>query len=179
MLRSSSSRHSLQVLVDELLDVPLVAALRPAALVVLPGRLVVVLGDLLEPAGAEAVQLSLFAPDDRDDRPVPAAHERDERRKVEVTADLRAVPDRLRQRERPPEVVEPGREDREALGAVSLEVVVEPGCDPLEVGLQGGALLVGQIGPVGPVRRVEHGVHPRLGVTGGRAHRTGRGSGRG
>ena len=160
-------RHSLQVLLDEFLDVTLVAALRPAALVVLPGLLVVMLGDLLEPARTEAVQLSLFAPDDRDDRAVPAAHERDERRNVEVTADLRAVPDRLRQRKSSPEVVEPGGEHCEALGPVSLELIVEPGCDPLEVRLQGGALLVGQIGPLGPVRCVEHGVHPRLGVTGG------------
>ena len=126
------------------------------------------LGDLLEPPGAKTVQLSLLAPDDRDDRPVPPAHERHERREVEVAADLRAVPDGLRQRERPPEVVEPGREDREPLGAVPVEVVVEPVPDPLEVGLQGRALLVGQVGPVGLVRRVQHGVHPGLDVTGGR-----------
>jgi len=74
-----------------------------------------VLGDLLEPARAEPVQLSLLAPDDCDDRPVPSGHERDERREVEVAADLRAVADGLRQGERPPEVVEPGGEDREPL----------------------------------------------------------------
>ena len=159
---------SLHVLVDELLDVPLVTALRPAALVALPGRFVVMLGDLLQPAGAKTVQLSLLSPDDRDDRPVPPAHERDERREVEVAADLRAVPDGLRQRECPPEVVEPGREDRKPPGAVPVEVVVEPVPDPLEVGLEGGALLVGQVGPVGLVGRVQHGVHPGLGVTGGR-----------
>ncbi len=147
---------------------PLVATLRPTALVVLPGLLVIVFRDLLEPSGAETVELSLLAPDDGNDRPVPAAHQWDERRQVEVTADLRAVPDRLRKRERPPEVVEPGREDRKALRAVSLEVVVEPGRDPLEVRLQGGALLVCEVGPVRLVRRVQQRVHPRLGVTGGR-----------
>jgi hypothetical protein len=44
-----------------------------------------VLGDLLQPARTETVELSLFATDDRDDRSVPAAHERDEWRNVEVT----------------------------------------------------------------------------------------------
>ena len=52
------ARRSFRCSCDELLDVPLVARLRPAALVVLPGRLVVVLGDLLEPARAQAVELS-------------------------------------------------------------------------------------------------------------------------
>ena len=145
---------------------PLVAALRPAALVVLPGLFVVVLGDLLEPACAQAVELSLLTSDHCDDRPVPAAHEWDERREVEVAADFCTVANGLGQRERPPEVVEPSRKDSEALGAVSLEVVVEPGRDPLEVGLQGGALLVGEVGPVGLVRGVQHRVHPCLGVAG-------------
>ena len=156
------------MLVDELLDVPLVSALRPAALVVLPRRFVVMLGDLVQPAGTETVQLSLLASDDRDDRSFSAAHERDERREVEVVPDLRAVADGLRQRQRPPEVVEPGREDGEPLGAVPVEVVVEPVPDPVEVGLEGGPLLVGQVGPVGLVGGVQHGVHPSLGVTGGR-----------
>src|SRR4029079_4886232 len=101
---------SLHVLVEELFDVPLVTALRPAALVVLPGRFVVMLGDLLEPTGAKTVELSLLSADDRHDRPVPPTHERDKRREVEVAADLRAVPDGPRQWDRPPEVVEPGRE---------------------------------------------------------------------
>jgi hypothetical protein len=155
------------VFLDELLDVAPVPTLRPPALVVLPRLLVVVLGDLLEPSRAQAVELSLLTPDNGDDRSVPPAHERDERSKVEVAADLGTVRDRLRQRERPPEVVETGREDRQPLGTVALEVVVEPGRNPLEVRLQGGALLVGEVGPVGLVSRVQHRVHPRLGVSGG------------
>ena len=74
----------LQVLVDELLDVALVARLRPAALVVPAGLLVVVLGDLLEPPAAQPVELAALAADDGDERALAAADERHERREVEA-----------------------------------------------------------------------------------------------
>ena len=160
--------HALQMFVDELLDMPLIPRLRPAALVVLARRLVVVLGDLFQPSAAQPVELTLLATDDGHDRPVSPSDQRRERRKEEVTSDLRAVVDRRRQGERPPRVVEPGREHGEPLRAVSLEIVVEPLRDPLEVGLEAHALLVGQVGPVGPVGRVEHGVHAGLRVARGR-----------
>ena len=124
------------MLVHELLDVPLVARLRPAALVVPPGRVLGAVDDLLELSGAQPEQLTALAPDDRDDRAVPAPDERHERREVELAPDAHLVGDRLGQREHAPDVVEAGDEDREPLGPVARELVLEVVGDPLEVGLQ-------------------------------------------
>ena len=133
------------MLLHELLDVPLVARLRPAALVVPAGLLLEVVADLLQPPCLQPVQVSLLAPDDGDDRPVRARDDGNERREEEVPADLEAVGHGLGQGDRRPEVVEARGEDRRRLRAVTVEVVVEPARDPLEVRLQAAALLVRQI----------------------------------
>ena len=73
-----------------LLDVPLVARLRPPALVVLPGLLLALVDDLLEPAGAQTEDLPALAADEGDERSVAAADERDERR--ERRGPCRAAP---------------------------------------------------------------------------------------
>jgi hypothetical protein len=82
------------MLLDELLDVALVATLRPPALVVLTGLLVVVLRYLLEAPGTQPIELSLLATDDGDDRSVRVRDERYERREVEAVPDSDAVPER-------------------------------------------------------------------------------------
>ena len=114
----------LQVLRDELLDVPLVARLRPAALVV-PSRLLLgPVDDLLEPAAAEPEDLPALAPDERDERAVVAADERRERREVEAAADVarRRAPARRPATGRT-EVA--GNEHGEPARAVAIELVVE------------------------------------------------------
>ncbi len=157
-------RHALQVFVHELLDVPPVAGLRPAALIVLSGRLVEVIHDLVQATGLQAVQLSLFASDHGDDRAVGAADHRDERREKEVVADLEPVRGRLGQGEGRPEVVEPCREYRDCLHTVAVELVFEPTRDALEVCLQRAALLVCQILAVDLLRAAQQRVHPRVHV---------------
>src|SRR6185503_4573243 len=81
----------LQMVVDELLDVPLVARLRPAALVVAAGRVVGLLDDLLEPARAQAVEIAALAADEDHQRALAAPDQRDERREVEAAVDLDLV----------------------------------------------------------------------------------------
>src|SRR5947209_8049966 len=108
------------MLVDERFDVPLVARLRPAALVVAPGRLVELVDELLEPAGAEDVDRSALAADDRNQRSVPPTDERDERREEELPADGDLVGHRIAERQCPPCVVEPGAEERDAARAVAV-----------------------------------------------------------
>jgi hypothetical protein len=112
--------------------------------------------------------LPLLAPDHRDDRPVGARDKRDQRSEIELVGHLRAVGHGLRQGHRAPVVVETGRKDGKPPGAVPLEVVVEPVGDPVEVLFQGDALVMREVLPVGLLRRVQHRVHPRLGVAGGR-----------
>src|SRR5436305_96321 len=60
-------RDPAEMLADEVLDVAAVARLRPAALVVLPRRLLGVVGQLDELAAAQAVDLAPLAPDERDE----------------------------------------------------------------------------------------------------------------
>ncbi len=75
-----------QVVVHELLDVPLVARLRPAALVV-PARLVLeMLDDLFQAAGVKAIDITALAADDGDEGTLAPADERNERREVEARA---------------------------------------------------------------------------------------------
>ena len=136
------------MLADELLDVPLEARLRPAALVVLPRHLVAAVRDLVQATGAKAIELTSLTTDDGDDRPFTAADERDERREMELPADPDAVGNRLDQRSRPPDVVEHRREEREPVGAVAVEVVLEEVADAREVVLQSHALLVRQASAV-------------------------------
>jgi hypothetical protein len=131
------------VLEDEVLDVPLVARLRPAALVVPARLLLCAVDDLPKPPRAQPEELATLPPDHRDDRAV-APDERRERRQAERRPNADRVADRLGQRQRPPDAVEPGAEEREAARAVAVEVGVEEAADALEVGLEPLALLVRQ-----------------------------------
>ena len=133
------------MLVDERFDMPLIARLRPAALVVAAGRLVELVDELLEPAGAQDVDGSALTADDRDQRSVAAADERDERREVELAANGDLVGHRIAQRQCPPCVVEPGAEDGDAARAVSVEVALKEVANPDEIGSESLALLVGQL----------------------------------
>ncbi len=133
------------MLVDERFDMPLIARLRPAALVVAAGRLVELVDELLEPAGAQDVDGSPLTADNRDQRSVAAADERDERREVELAANGDLVGHWIAQRQCPPCVVEPGAEDGDAAGAVSVEIALEELANPGKIGSESLALLVGQL----------------------------------
>jgi hypothetical protein len=64
------------VLVGEVLDVPLEAALRPSTLIVAAGRLLGPICDRLQPAVPERQYTALLAADDRDEGAVPASEQR-------------------------------------------------------------------------------------------------------
>ena len=156
-------RDSLVVLEVEVLDVALVAGLRPAALVMPPLRLLGTVGDLLEPAAAQREHAALLAADDGDDRAVPAADQRHERAEQEVVGDAGGVRDPPRQREHAPDIVQPRREDRQPMSTVTIELLLEELAEPLEVGFQPCLDLVREVGAGRSVRsrgRVEHRVHP-------------------
>ncbi len=108
-----------QMLSRELVDVPLVARLRPAALVV-PSRLLLgQVGQRLEPPARQLEEEAALAVDHGDDRALAAPDERHERRDREVRPDADdVVRHALAERVRAPEPVEPGREERDALHAV-------------------------------------------------------------
>src|SRR5438445_10241554 len=110
-----------------------------------PGLLVEVLDDLLEPPGSKPEELPLLAADDRDDRPVTAGDERDEGSKVEVPSHFHDIRDGLEERQRRPEIVEAGCVDREPLGAVPFELVVEPASNSLQIGLERQPLLMSEL----------------------------------
>src|SRR5919197_90438 len=95
--------HLAQVVLDQLLDVPLVARLRPAPLVVAAWLLVEAFLELLEPAVREPIEVTAFTADEGDQDAFPAADERNERRKVERPPDLDDVGDALTQGEWPPD----------------------------------------------------------------------------
>ena len=61
-----------QMLLDDVLDVPLVARLRPAALVVAAGHVLALVRDLDRAAAAQPEDLAALAPDGRDERAVRA-----------------------------------------------------------------------------------------------------------
>src|SRR5919201_5316545 len=153
---------------DEFLDVALVARLRPPSLFVLSRLLVELLHDLVQPAVAQPEQLPLLASDHGDDRAVRTGDERYQRCQVEVAADTDAVGNPLEQRQGRPEVVVARREDRQAPGPVTLEIVVEPARDALEVALQARASIVREVRPLRLLRRREQRVHSRLRVAGRR-----------
>src|SRR5436190_3442128 len=152
------------MLLDELLDVALIARLRPAALIVATRLLIELVDDLLEAPGSQPVDLALFASDNGDDRPVATRDEGNERREVEVAAHANTFGDGLREQQRAPVVVEGGGEDGKPVRAVTLELVVEPPSDALEVRLQPEAPLVREIGPVDLLGLVQDGIHSRLRV---------------
>src|SRR5207302_1220100 len=95
-LRSAQPPHALvdlaadglEVVGDELLDVALEARLRPAALIV-PARLLLALvDDLVELAAAQPEDLTALTVDERDQGPVVAAGEPDERRQPQLLAEM-------------------------------------------------------------------------------------------
>jgi len=162
-----SVRNLTQVLLDELLDVALVARLRPAALIVLPRLVLGVIRDLLESAGMEAVELAALSPDDDHQRAFPPADEGNERREIERAPHLGVVRDRLGQRERPPDVVEAGAEDRQPVGAVARELTLVVLADAVEVGPEADSLVVSElpaVRSVSPARLVEKRVEAGRGV---------------
>src|ERR671937_2242917 len=159
-----------QVLLDELLDVPLVARLRPAALVVTARLLLEMLLELLQPTGPQTVQIAALAPDEGDDRAFATPHEGHERREVERPPDLDRVPHRLAQGQVVPDVVETGAKDRVAARALAAELLREEPAEPLDIPPQPFPLLVRQLRPagsVGAVDLVEQGVRAAGGVPGG------------
>src|SRR3954452_16122403 len=134
-----------EVVFDQLLDVPLVARLRPAALIVPPRLLVELLVNLLEPAVREPVDVAAFTTDVRDEHALTAGNGRDERREVEGLADLDDVRDALAERPRLPDAVQPGGEDGEPVGPLAAELRVEEGAQPFEVGAEPLLLVVAQL----------------------------------
>ena len=124
----------LQVVGDELLEVPLVPRLRNAALVVAARLVLAPVDDLVEAPRPQAEDLTALAADERDDRAVVAADELRERREVEAAADVHVVRDRPCDRNRPEEVA--GHEHGEPAGTFTAELVVEELADPGEVPLQ-------------------------------------------
>ena len=156
----------LQVLLHEVLDVPLVARLRPATLAVLPRRLLALVDDLDEPAAGGAVDAASLPREDGDEAPVVPELPR-ERRDREFAPDPHEIAHGLGQRQRPELPVGGRREHRHALRAVALELVVPPGPDARQV--------VAQSQPAVPRRAVgirrllelgEEGVELRLGRAG-------------
>ncbi len=139
------------MLLGELIDVPLEACLRQTALVVAPRLLLRVVGEILEPAAVKAVEAPLLAAHDEDERALPPADERHERREVEAVAHADLVRHDLRERKRPPDVVEPGAEDGQPVRPVPLELGVEVAADALEVVTERDALLMRQLTLLGPV----------------------------
>ena len=141
----------LVVLEVQVLDVALVARLRPAALVMLARRLLGAVRDLRELAAPQREHASLLAADDGDDCAVAAADQRHERAEQEVIRDSSRVCDLPGKREHAPDVVRACSEDREAMRAVPVELLAEVATEPVEVGLQPRFGLVREIGPRGPV----------------------------
>ena len=152
---------------DDLVDVALVARLRPASLVVPARHLLGLVRDLDEDAVLQAVDVAALAADGGDERRVAPPHEARERREVELGRDAHVVRNRVGGRQGAPEVVQPRREDRHPPGALPVEALVEPRLDPPEVALQRLACLAGEPAlalleqPLGPP---DQRVDPRLEV---------------
>ena len=131
----------LQVVVLLLLDAALVARLRPAALVVLAGHVVVDPLDLAKAVGAAAEDARVAAVHERD-APALAARDAGER------AHQRRVADRHPVRHARGSLSASNRSlgslanTRERVGAVARQVVLEEGPGALQRGLQGGLVLV-------------------------------------
>ena len=136
----------LQVLLDELLDVALVAPLRPAALIVLSRHLVAVVGDLLEPPVGEPEDPAPLAIQLRDERLPLGRHERQERGERELAVGLDVVLDGVRHGHDAPEVLAGRDEHSHAERAVAVELGVGPLADAIDPGPDGAlavALVVG------------------------------------
>jgi len=152
----------LQVVVDELVDVPLEPRLRPAALVVPAGRVVELVDELLELPAPQAEQVAALAPDEHDERALAPADERDQRGKRERVTDLDDVGHTRAQRQRLPEVVERRAEDRQPSRPIAVEVLFEERPQALHVAAQAFLLLVVELGPprrLGALDLVDQRVH--------------------
>src|SRR4051812_14928900 len=99
----------------ELVDVPLVARLGPAALDVTSRLLLGQVGQRLEPPARQLEEEATLAVDDSHDRALAPPGERHQRRHREVGAYADEVLDRLAEGIRAPETVEPGCEQCHAL----------------------------------------------------------------
>ena len=166
-------RDVFQVVVHELLDVTLVARLRPAALVVTSRLVLEMLRDLFQAAGAKAIDITALAADDGDEGTLAPADQRNERRQVEAPPDLDHVWHALAQCQRPPEIVEIRREDREAVGALPVELVLEEGAETLDVFSHTLLLLMREVrtpGRLGALDLVDQRVHAGRGVARRRGH---------
>src|SRR5204862_4940901 len=148
---------------DDLVDVPLVAALRPPALVVPSRHVFRLVGNLDELAAFQAEHLGPLTADGGHEDAVAPPDEPGKRREVELAADLDGVANRLGERQRAPEVVEPRREDPDTPHAVAVEAVVEPARDALDVRLQRLPLGTGELALTLVELALRHGeerVHP-------------------
>src|SRR6266516_6663160 len=153
------------MLPDDVLDVALVASLRPAALVVPPRHVLRLVRALDAPARAQPIDLAALAAHEGHEDAVAATDERDKRREVELLVDRQRVVDRICDAERAPESVEARGEHGGAARAVAVELVVEPRRDPLEVALQRLAAVAAQLVLArveDPLPFGEQGVDPRL-----------------
>ena len=113
------------MILDELLDVPLVARLRPAALVVAARLLVEQLLEFLQPPVRQAIEVAALPADGRNDHAVAAADEGHQRGEVERLADLDEIGHALAQGQRHPESIEPCAKESKPVGAVATELRLE------------------------------------------------------
>jgi hypothetical protein len=137
----------LQVVVLLLLHAALVARLRPAALVVLAVHVVVDPLDLAKAVGAAAEDAGVAPVHERD---APALAPRDARQRPDQgrVADRDPVRHGARQLQGLEQVVPVAGEDCQGVGAVGLKVVLEERPRPLEGGLEGGFVVMGEPVPL-------------------------------
>ena len=109
---------------DDLVDVPPVARLRPAPLVVPSRHGLRLVRDLHQLRALQAVHEPALAADVGDERRLTMADEPGERRQIQLGGDRHGVGDRIGDRQGAPEVVETGGEDGHAPRALALEAVV-------------------------------------------------------
>src|SRR4051794_1149591 len=128
--------------VDDRLDVPLVARLRPAALIVATGDVRRLVRERDQLSGAELIDIPALASDVRDERAVAVSDEANERREVELLRDAGLVVDRPRQRQRQEEIVLLGAEHGHAANSLSAELAAEPALYPLQIPRESLALVV-------------------------------------
>jgi hypothetical protein len=141
----------LQMLVDERLDMTPEARLRPAALIVLSRLFLGVIGDFLEPSAPQSVELAALTAHDDDKCAFTASHERHEGRQIELPSHFHLIRNCLGQRQRPPDVVEAGAEDREAVGPVAGELALVVLPNAVEVVLHAQSLVMRELTAVGAV----------------------------
>src|SRR5512133_2283899 len=132
--------------VDDRLDVPLVARLRPAALVVAAGYVRRLVRERDQLSGAEPIDVPALASDVRDERAVAVSDEADERREIELLRDAGLIIDRPRQWQRQEEVVVLRAEHGHTTNTLSAELAAEPALDSLEIPRESLPLVVRERG---------------------------------